>query len=1145
MLYKSFLINLRKSQLEERDGLYQLERRIEATVERGLDRLNAEIKPALVGAPPDPGTSDLQTEDTTWQRRLDEGKKLAEQQKWAAALQVFRQIESEAGEQGLVGPRLWYRLNLNIGSSFLSLGRMEEARPYFVRALDCEPEDSLALSQLAQVEMRLGNTVSAREFANRTIAAQPLSDVGWSVRIQTAEHELVPEEIPEELRENPTILLARGMVAFQRDRREEGLALFRRALRNGSRDAQVLVILAESLMMEAVAENPFGEFSAELRQEVVRLSTDAVETLEAMERDDLLARALVARGVASLGINDQAARVDLNRASELAPDALPPRFHMARVLLEQGRADSALFLLDHVAAGSNVALVESLRARALLMLGRTTDVESALRAGLEGHAGTEDLDTILIDLADTAIEAGLLDLAEEMLTSVDPDQAGFHLPVLRGRMEAARNEHDVAQRFYDEALRRAPEEQRQAVAVEYAWQLLRIGKAREARQLFEVADAAEMSDPVRRAYAQSLIGSGAYERAAELLSRVHAEGEPADWALDMGAMIALHRDDLPGAIDNLGELLSRRPDDTETRIRLVWVLQRSGDWERSLEVLSPLRDREDLDGHDLARVAQLYAFADRSMDALALVYRAVRRSPADPEIKRVYMKFFMEREADSDDFDVTEVGPDTWVRLEEVGGSRTREYFIVSDQPHTGHPTEIAAADAIALRLEGKHVGHVITFHVGQLSEATYRVAEIKSGYVHMFQHIMAVFPVQHPEFEKIQAFHIDETKLLDSFTPIFASLERKAAQAEQVLEYYSSKGLPLGFVATMGGISLRGAYDTLAQHATRFLHVERGDPNSRARSRWAVRQDTPVLLTISGLVTLHRLGRLDLLIKLQRELVAPQSLLDELADEIRELEVARRRGGTKTMAKDGERYRFIESRAESVQMNIDEVAAIRDFVVANARMLPRPFAALGNEVEQVREGIGASSYDAYALSGPDRMLFADDVGLRGLAASEKGAPGFPTAALLEEANAQGLLSREEFHRDLSRLIEANHGFISLSADGLYDILVDTGYALNARVLKVLDRLSPEHANQETAIPVAAGMLRQLALSPLGKGVMESVAVVLFERLARGRSAHDAMRFLDSALKPAFSLLPLEYGRLRERMDTFLKSRTGRGLTDE
>lgn len=710
-LVSSFLVNLQKAQLKEEDALWKLGQGVEAALDQRFDRLREEMREAVVetrvlaSAPGQKGV------DAAWHKRLDEGKKLAEQQKWSAALQFFRQVESEAKEDGRVGARLWYRLNANIGSSLFALGRSEEARSYFERALDYEPKDALALAQLGQVEMRLGNSEAAREYATRALAQQPLSEIAWSLRIQTSEKEIALADIPDSLREDPLILVARGLTAFRNARSEEGLDLFRRALRHGSRDPQVLIVLAESLIVQAVDEDPFGQFSRELRQEVARLSTEAVQMLEEMERSDLMSRALVARGVASLGVDDEAAMQDLRRADELVPDALPPKFHMARALLDRGRADGALYLLDSIQPGKYVAVVQSLRARALLALARTSEVELAIREALKGLDDAEDPDSLIIDLADTAIHAKLTDLAEEMLSSVDTSAVGFRLPMLRGRMEATRGEHDVARLFYEEAFESAPEDRRPAVAIEFASQLLQAGEPGEARRFFEMADATEGSDPVREAYARSLVQSEAYENAAELLATIQSEGGLADWALELGAFIALSRDDLPGATDFLGQLLARRPDDIETRIRLVYVLQRRGDWERSLEVLSPLRNQGNLDSHDLARVAQLYAFANRSADALALIYRAVRLSPDDPEIKRVFMKFFMEREADSDDFKVSQVGPDTWVRLREAGGSRTREYFIVSDKPLPGNPSEIAAMDELAQRLAGKHVGDAVTFH--------------------------------------------------------------------------------------------------------------------------------------------------------------------------------------------------------------------------------------------------------------------------------------------------------------------------------------------------------------------------------------------------------------------------------------------------
>lgn len=113
------------------------------------------------------GNVEVIVEHSEWNRRIDEGKKLANDEKWTAALELFRQIESDAHRTKVSDAKIWYRLNMNIGGSLLALGHQDDARPYLNRALDYQPEDLLALGQLAQLEMLSENLDRAEEYARR------------------------------------------------------------------------------------------------------------------------------------------------------------------------------------------------------------------------------------------------------------------------------------------------------------------------------------------------------------------------------------------------------------------------------------------------------------------------------------------------------------------------------------------------------------------------------------------------------------------------------------------------------------------------------------------------------------------------------------------------------------------------------------------------------------------------------------------------------------------------------------------------------------------------------------------------------------------------------------------------------------------
>jgi hypothetical protein len=111
-----------------------------------------------------------------------------------------------------------------------------------------------------------------------------------------------------------------------------------------------------------------------------------------------------------------------------------------------------------------------------------------------------------------------------------------------------------------------------------------------------------------------------------------------------------------------------------------------------------------------------------------------------------------------------------------------------------------------------------------------------------------------------------------------------------------------------------------------------------------------------------------------------------------------------------------------------------------------------------------------------------------------------------------------------------------------YAVFADNAFELNRAVLRSLDRLSPQHASPDSAHGVAADLLLKVALSPMGGMNLGGVTTILCEVLTRGRSGHSAVQALNAAVQQRFALMPLEYQRVRGRMDAFLSSRLGRGL---
>lgn len=868
---------------------------------------------------------------------------------------------------------------------------------------------------------------------------------------------------------------------------------------------------------------------SETAKEAVRLATEVIERLQGTEQHELLARAFVARANAVAPTEPTAALEDFDRAAQLTPDFMPARYGTAQILYRVGDAAAALHHVDRIRQEDRIPPVRALRARLLFALERPAEAATELRLAIEAAVGFDEREWLLLDLLETALEANQVQAAEEIAEKLDSPASREDLAqLMRARLSSLRGDIEAAHEHYARALDAAGRDVLDELNIEFGMFLLRQGESVAAAELLEAGNAAEHSDRSRRALAQALYQAGRYAQVAELVERLDEEGEAPSWALELGASLALKRDDIPRAIEYLEQLRKAWPRNSRARIHLAYGLLRERQRDRALEVLGELEAYEDLDGQNLMRLAELLLWADERERALQAAYRAIRRHPRDPDLQLGYVGIFLRREAEEGELDVENVGPDTWVQLKEDGTGRTVEFVITTHVPLPGREYEIGLDDPRATLLLGRSVGETVVFREGMLDEVKYTVSDIKHAYVHAFQTILLNFPTQHPSHHGLQSFRVGESPTVEDFGPILQNLRSREEWTDAVLQYYAEHGLPLGFVTTQLNIRLRVALRWFRDNPDRVLFIERGDIESIQTSLEAATIAEAVVAAHSALLTLQQLELLDLLPELYDRVVAPRSLLDELQDELANLREDIRRGGARGIVALGDKILPVERSVVELRAEADAIQSLIGFIDANIELLPRPFEALDERAETLREVIGPSSFDAFALAGGGRVLYADDLWLCALTRNEKGALGFSTYSLLQRAHQENRLSADDYHAAVAKLIDAGYAFVPVTPDLLFHVFESDGYQVGRRFLRVLDRIGAEHASLESAVAVVGGLLRRVLLSPVDQLRRDAVANAAFSRLLRGRNPRDVAVRLNAVLRGLFELLPLEYRRLIE-----------------
>ena len=1079
---------------------------------------------------------------------LETAKDLLDAGKAPAALAVLEQLE-EATRARSLDDEIRAVLYARLGTSQLRLGRFTEAKGWLERALLLDGAYFAALLNLGILLAWQGDDAGALPLLDRALVVQPASALAWAHRGFVAVRLGVPNSPPAAMTTNPEYIAAAANLALTAGDWVTAERLAREAIRTGSRTVDILMIFSIAAFNAKYQGRIEG--SAVAAEDVARLreieatTTEVISSFAGDTSDLKLADALTLRGSARRVLGSSAdAESDFEEALKSQPGSKEPAYQLALLRLLRGDALGALSAADagHGEDGQPDGRLLTIRARALLQLGRPREVEEALRQAIERARGTDDEMPVRMNGADVAIHAGLLALAEELVAGVAAEREQWLVHLWRARIAAKDGRHDDARREYKSACDSAAAhlaDSRSAHA-EYAIYLAREGAAQEAVPLFEAAGAAdaEAPDEWKRGLAQALYDTDDLSRLNALVADFRFADPTPLWALDFDARIAHRQGDIPREIAALEELRRRNPLAHGATIYLADA------YARALRLADGARLVEELAGVSTLTVLQRLQLADialrveRAEVAIAVAYETARAQPDEPSVQMAYLNILLttERKALALDPSVVAAGTTVTIRNRRHADD-TLTYVILPRDDMDARGDEVRPADPSIADLIGLGVGEKVVRRRGELSEATYDVSEIKSTYVHAFQNILKQFPKRFPQNTALQAFRIGETPTIADFAPIVEGTAQHAERADSALAFHENQLLPLSSVAAIAGSDVRAVMYALSGEPGRRLRIESGAIRQFSASVDAAGSTGPVVLTRSALVTAQDSELLPLLVQMYGRLLVPVSLLQDIDKELAEWG----RGeadGLHYMVKAGDTIRISETPAPVVKAQMASLQMLKDWVGTQCELVPRPLNSFGAGRDELRDKLGHSAFDSCAVAS-DRgaRLYADDLGLRSLAEAEYDVRGFSTYAVLTAAEMQGAIDATMRDREVVKLIVRNYYFIPLNVQLLYYVYSANGFALNRDVLRVLDRLADPDLVVELGVAVAAGLVREVALSTAGVGAIPAITTACLEALTRGRVVLSNAGAFQRAALTQLALLPGPQDEVTAAIRRFLEAR--------
>lgn len=1037
--------------------------------------------------------------DAVWDSRIDEAKELLRLGETSRALECYHAILDDVLERPVDDTRILYRLHIDLAICSIASEALDSAESWLQKALQNKPLDDLAEALLARISLARGEVETAKRKANRVLERNSIQSQAWIVIILTSAEPIAQSELPGELRNEPDVLLALSEHYVNRSDVPKAMSLVRNAAEHATANPQLCVSVAETLLY--LGTQPTGTIPVPEDLNLIgNLLQTAIHLIGNVEQSSLLSRAFCARsGLRLIGGDIDGAERDGQRSYHADSTRNEAAFAWARALGEGGNATRALFVLEQHESHQEDPRMHALRARVLADIGgRDSEVEMLMRSAMELLSDSDDDRSVLLDLADLASILGVTDLAETILERHQPNLPTHFASLVLARIARRRGKRTEALASYSEAFSDAPGNRRTPIAYEYASAARSFDAYADAVGILKMVGLDEAPDAIMQTYVHSLVALGRWDEVSEVLHQMASSGNPfAEWALEVAAFVALRRDDLEGAAHHLTQLLSQTTEGkAEVEARLAHTLFRMGRPTEAVTLARRACARDSVTGTTRLDIAKLFFLAGEYDAAIQQAFAALRELPSSAEVDAVYVHIFgSSPEGIASKAEVSTVDVDTWVRLQGDDDSEA-SYWILGDDSTISVHDELLASSAQGRVLVGRSVGESVPQQPDSVDPIDFRVVEILPIWAHAFREALRRASTRiSVERNPIQSIRIGDPPSLKFMSIITSMLHRSRKAQDEIDRLYAEGRVPAGVLGYRARRTCRESY----YHALRLecgILVDSGTAASLRDGMTTATAAGTVVLHTSALVTLQELNMLHVLPPMIEEPLIPTSVAIELRMEKTRVSREMEKGDTAWAGMEDGNIVVSQPSPDVGKSVLGAIDELLDWIESYAVEMPRSSETLKEAQPDIREFLGASSYDAYKLAGSDRSLYADDWGLRQLAAGERGADSFSTYSLLSLALERKVITLTEFCQGVHRLVELRHRFIPVSVDLLLHAIREDAYQLGDSIKRCLRRLAS--GSVDSSAPVFASFVRELAVSDVGRGsvvlVSEYCAFVLKEQ---------------------------------------------------
>jgi tetratricopeptide (TPR) repeat protein len=1044
-------------------------------------------------------------------------------------------------------PEIKYKITAKLGLAYFQLQDYQNAAKYFAELLDFNQHLKDTYGYVALGFSTTGRHEEAVRYAKLAIGLDPVNANAYLALLLAAEtsneQDVILPEIPLELAENEAIALNMAMFKVKKgDFSGARIAIEKINERHGEPDyfkAEILNLLAQVIVQSNKGLNllEFGSANQKMQEDLKYAAISLTEAWDIVRGTELqksrwyIAFHLgIVKGL--LGLR-QEAQTYVREALDLFPNFHAYgqywRFHF------DDKEKQAQIVTEMEGLKLNKEQAQELL---LMKVESTFDVENP-KDSLSELQNTlpliekEDLkilyyDAIIHLLIHAKDYSGATLVANE-LANFKPDSPYGTLYL--GKIAILAKDWSSANEYFTRAAGLVDKGDNIVFADDIAKGLIQIKNFDAAIELLERTADKDLLSTHTRLLLTALYRADRDKAALDLASALLVKSPVDTQLIDTVASIYEKEGKFEEGIAFLNEVIGKTSDHDYLYLKLTMLYYKNNKWEDAADAGRRITNPKQYPINLQFMIADAFIKSGQYEEGMERAYHIRNEHYGKREAHTFYMQLNAGDIKPHEYHYPTTVQKDNAIELE----SDTKSVYIIVDEPK--YPGEVGMQDAVTKVVMGKSIDEEI-----EISNMKYRITSIKTKYTHAFHDTLQQIPIRFGNEGSIKVGRFDpDMDPKESLKRMLANYNRdsasEAAEDEMPQKLQRVYG-DLDGAYTLGTLAMF-KHDNIINFWRRMIHdaelgiIDGSSDQELHTAEVTLHSDKGIILDIIGVLTIHVVGIIDIVKKIEIDWYVTRSTWQLLEDEFSRMS-ERPEEASLSIDWVGEELFSITVSAEDRKKEAERFRSLIEELRTIVTIVESPVSEDFKEKSTRDEILGKSFYDSIeAAQGNGFLLYSDDAVLRFIAAEKFKAECIGTPGFLRFGLDRGIIDICRFEEAHARLIRVNYRQIPISPRIMLEVLKKSKQAVQFPFTHAVDLIDSQFLGDEQAVVLVADFLLLLFKEPDLAGTRTQVTRFVLGKLFADRNIPEIKRILLPALTNRFRLLPLQFKGLKSVIDLF------------